>query len=378
MIEKSGFDFLEEEKLNSNAEESLKREISELSKSGYQLLKENNITDAEITFMKILEKDPENNYAFVGLGDATRKKKDYKTAIDYYQKCLEKYPDNNYALFGLADCYKSMNQYKLAIAIWEQYLKHDDKNITVLTRIADAYRKVRNFSKSKELYLQVLEMEENNAYALIGLGHLHFDFKFYTETQYYLKKMLEINEHVDIRVLTTLGNCHRKLKTFEQGVPYFQRALEIEPRNFYALFGIANCYRGLNMHKEALENWLTILQFDPNNKVILTRAGDSYRNLDELDLAEDYYKKALNIEFDVYAILGLALINKSKGKYSDAVESLEALLKHDSKNYRLYVELLDCYTQLKDKTKITEILAEYQRNGLKTSYISQYLDNLDS
>ncbi len=99
-----------------------------------------------------------------------------------------KYPDNNYALFGLADCYKSLNQYKLAIAIWEQYLKHDDKNITVLTRIADAYRKVRNFSKSKELYLQVLEMEENNAYALIGLGHLHFDFKFYAETQYYLKK----------------------------------------------------------------------------------------------------------------------------------------------------------------------------------------------
>ncbi len=47
------------------------------------------------------------------------------------------------------------------------------------------------------------------------------------------------------------------------------------------------------MHTEALESWLKILKFDPNNKVILTRAGDSYRNLEELDLAEDYYKKSL-------------------------------------------------------------------------------------
>ncbi len=74
MMDKSELDFLDDEKSSSIAEDSLKREISELSKSGYQLLKENNIADAEVTFRKILEKDPENNYAFVGLGDATRKK----------------------------------------------------------------------------------------------------------------------------------------------------------------------------------------------------------------------------------------------------------------------------------------------------------------
>ncbi len=375
-MDKIDFDFFDLPDSVQSDDDNLKREISELSKSGYQLLKDDNIVDAEVTFNKILEKDPQNNYAFVGLGDAARKRKSYKTAIDYYQRCLEKYPDNNYALFGLADCYKSMNQYKLAIAIWEQYLKHDDKNITVLTRIADAYRKVHNFTKSKEIYTRVLEMDENNAYALIGLGHLHFDFKFYDEAQYYLKKMIEISDDVDIRVLTTLGNCHRKLKTYDQGIYYFSKALELESSNFYALFGIANCYRGLNLHREALENWLKILEFDPNNKVILTRAGDSFRNLKDYDRAEEYYNKALNIEFDVYAIIGLAYINKTKGKYRDAIESLEALIKHDPKNYRLYSELIDCYIQVKDKKKITEILAEYQRNGLKTSYISNILEKL--
>ncbi|HPM72297.1 MAG TPA: tetratricopeptide repeat protein, partial [Spirochaetales bacterium] len=113
-------------------------EIAELSKKGYQYLKENRISDAERNFRKILEEDPENNYALVGLGDAARKRSSHRDAVDYYKKCLIYHPGNNYALFGLADCYKALNQYQKAIEIWEQYLLHDNKNITVLTRIADA------------------------------------------------------------------------------------------------------------------------------------------------------------------------------------------------------------------------------------------------
>ena len=45
-----------------------------MSKKGYQYLKENRVRDAEAAFAKILESDPENNYALVGLGDAARKR----------------------------------------------------------------------------------------------------------------------------------------------------------------------------------------------------------------------------------------------------------------------------------------------------------------
>ena len=48
-------------------------EIAELSKKGYQYLKENRIEEAEECFARILERDRENNYALVGLGDAARK-----------------------------------------------------------------------------------------------------------------------------------------------------------------------------------------------------------------------------------------------------------------------------------------------------------------
>jgi len=263
-------------------------EIAELSKKGYQYLKENRVAEAERNFKKILDNDPENNYALVGLGDAARKKGAHREAVDYYKKCLIYHPGNNYALFGLADCYKALNQYQKAIEIWEQYLLHDNKNITVLTRIADAYRKVRDFRKSKAIYLRVLEMESDNPYALIGLGHLHYDFKEYRDALHYWQRMVDAQgDLVDIRVLTSIGNCYRKLKQFDIGVPYFEKALAKEPENFYALFGLADCYRGIGEPQRSLDYWNRILDKDPRNKVILTRAGDAYRSMDQFDQAQE-------------------------------------------------------------------------------------------
>ncbi|MBP7095411.1 MAG: tetratricopeptide repeat protein [Spirochaetia bacterium] len=352
-------------------------EISELSKKGYQYLKENRIRDAEQSFARILETDPENNYALVGLGDAARKRGAHRDAIDYYKKCLVYHPGNNYALFGLADCFKALNQYQKAIEIWEQYLLHDNRNITVLTRVADAYRKVRDFRKSKAIYLRVLEMEESNPYALIGLGHLHYDFKEYREALGFWQRMVDMQgEGVDIRVLTSIGNCHRKLKQFEQGVEYFEKALKKEPDNFYALFGLADCYRGIGQSGRSLDYWNGILAQDPKNKVILTRAGDAYRAMNDYEMATDYYERALNIEFDVYAVLGLAVIARMQGRVGEAIESLRRLIQNDPKNYRLSLELAHCYLAQNERQKAIDALQDFQRLGIRNSYVQELLTKI--
>lgn len=365
----------QEEEIKIDSQSS---EISDLSKEGYQLLKENRINEAKDAFTKILALEDNNNYALVGLGDSERKQNHFKEAIEYYEKCLSYHPSNNYALFGLADCYKALNQYNKAIKIWEQYLVHDDRNITVLTRVADAYRKIRDFKKSKQLYLSVLDMEENNAYALIGLGHLHYDFKEYRDALYYWTKMLELNESaVDIRVLTSIGNCHRKLKTFDKGIIYFERALTLDPNNFYALFGLADCYRGMNQQYRSIEYWNRILEMDPHNKVILTRAGDAYRNTGDYKTAAEYYNKAMDIDFDIYAALGLALICKGEGRYQEAVDRLSALIRDDPKNYRPYLDLADCYLKMNQKASAISCLRDFQKQGMRSQAVNDMIASIE-
>ncbi len=358
---------------NKQAEDAL----SELSKKAYSYLKENKTHDAEQMFNEILSMSASNNYALVGLGDLERKRRNFNKALEYYSTCLESHPENNYALFGLADSYRALKKLNLAIPVWEQYLQMDEKNVSVLTRVADAYRKTHNLEKSKEVYLRVLDIEEENAYALIGLGNLFYDFKDFKTALYYWSRMLDITEGTgDIRVLTSIGNCHKKLKAYDQGIHYFKEALKAEKNNFYALFGLADCYRGKNDHQQSVECWNRILEFDPNNKVILTRAGDAYRNIGDIDNALHCYNRAIDIEYDVYAIFGLALITKQQGKYEDAIISFNRLMQSNFNNYRLYIELAECYLSLNQKGYAIDILKAASDSGARNSDISEMLKRL--
>jgi tetratricopeptide (TPR) repeat protein len=96
----------------------------------------------------------------------------------------------------------------------------------------------------------------------------------------------------------------------------------------------------------------------------------------DYDKAESYYKSALNIEFDEYAILGLALISKLRGNYDTAIESLKGLLKNDVKNHRLYTEIADCWLRLGDKSKAIETLNDFQQLGIRNSYVNEMLADI--
>ena len=153
--------------------------LLELSKKGYQLLRENSLPQARDCFNKILETDDTNSFALVGLGDIYKRYRDFNKAIHYYELCLRRYPENNYALFGAAECYKNLEYYNKAIELWERYLQFDRNNASGISREADCYRKLRNFNKAKDLYEKVLQLKQDNPYAIIGLGHLYYDFKDY-------------------------------------------------------------------------------------------------------------------------------------------------------------------------------------------------------
>lgn len=341
-----------------------KERLALLSQQGYQYIRENMTREAQACFKEVLESEPDNNYALVGMGDLERKDRNFESAVSFYKQCLEHYPENNYALFGLAESYRAMKQYNRAVEVWERYLKHDSENVTVLTRVADAYRKARVFDRSRDLYKQVLDIEPENNYALIGMGHLHYDFHDYQSAQHYWERMYEKSgDAVDIRVLTSLGNCHRKMRTFSQGVQYFELALAREPDNFFALYGLADCYRGMQQPEKSLAYWQRILELDSTNKVILTRIGDAYRAMDNLVQAEDHYRRALNVQYDSYAILGLAIIHRKKKQHGEAITALESLLESEPENGRAALELSGCY---EDQRRIPEALAVLSRYVQRT------------
>jgi tetratricopeptide (TPR) repeat protein len=132
----------------------------------------------------------------------------------------------------------------------------------------------------------------------------------------------------------------------------------------------------MNQQELSLEYWNKILEQDPKNKVILTRAGDAYRSTGDFDGAVEYYQRALNIEFDTYAVMGLAVVSKAQKKFDEASESLRRLIQQDPRNYRLYIELSDCRMKKGEKREAVEILEEFQRQGIKNNTVNDLLEKI--
>ncbi|MBR1911479.1 MAG: tetratricopeptide repeat protein, partial [Treponema sp.] len=128
----------------------------------------------------------------------------------------------------------------------------------------------------------------------------------------------------------------------------------------------------------SIEYWNKILLLDPHNKVILTRAGDAYRNTGDYATATSYYNRAMDIDFDIYAALGLALICKGEGKYEVAIVRLSRLIRDDQKIYRLYIDLADCHLKLNQKQKAIEVLQSFQKLNIRSQAINEMLDKLQS
>ena len=220
-------------------------------------------------------------------------------------------------------------------------IESDTQKIADISKTGYQMLKDNMVSEAIDCFTRILLIDENNNYALVGMG-----------------------------------DATRKMGSVREAVKYYQRCLDYHPGNNYALFGLADCYRGLSQFEESLKYWNLILNDDPRNKMILTRAADAYRNLNDYDNAKTFYEKALNIEYDAYAVMGLAIISKIQEKYDEAIISFKRLIQQDNKNFRLYIELAECYIKINDKRKASETLEDFQKLGIKNSLITEMLVNL--
>ena len=65
-------------------------------------------------------------------------------------------------------------------------------------------------------------------------------------------------------------------------------------------------------------------------------------------------------------------------KYDEAIERLSALIRENQKNYRLYIDLADCYLKNNQKEKAVECLKDFHKTGMKSQAISEMLSKIMS
>lgn len=243
------------------------------------------------------------------------------------------------------------NKTNEAINLVEQELIKNNDNPVLYSILGELYEQV-DFNKSIEAYKKGLSLFPDNSYLLIGIGFVYYNKNHFSEALPYFK-LAWFNDPMNIRLITAIGNILRNLKDYSKAEKFYRLATTLEKENVFALFGLADCYRGMNLHSKALEIWLQLAQIEPENKIFLTRIGDAYRMLKEYDKALSFYERAINIEYDFYAYLGIALTYEQMGNIPKSIEIFNNIENHENNNSRFYYEYIKfCQrNSMKDKAK---------------------------
>ncbi len=127
-----------------------------------------------------------------------------------------------------------------------------------------------------------------------------------------------------------LGEAARKSKDFDGAIPHYRNALDMEPSNAMALWGLADACRGVNRIRESVDLLVRLLELRPEDGRAHTRLADAYKRIGQRDDAVTHYRRAIALDpRNRYALMGLGDLYHKEHRQEETLACWEALLALD-------------------------------------------------
>lgn len=187
-------------------------------------------------------------------------KGEYDSVIYLSNKLIEKDSLEPYAFYYLGKAYQERFKYVDAEIAFKKAFNQDSTNIVFQNGLAETYESLGKDEDAIDIYY----------------------------TQYLI-------DTLNISPIINLANIFRKNREFGTAIHYYQKALEIDPNNYYYNKSIAFCFDQINMVTPAIlyyQKAIEINPYDINVHIILANILNGERRFKE---AIDICKKGLEI-----------------------------------------------------------------------------------
>ncbi len=339
----------------------------------------NNYDEALADVRRGLQIEPNNFTMLIALGDISRTKKDYQTALAAYKKAAQinqtsgdilyftaesaagagdaqeqgtaaaaaikkgtKYVGEAYYLVG--DSLQKSGKTKEALEAYQQALASKDNIYNVYRAMADIYRNQSRYKEAIDISLKGLRFFPND-------GNINTDLSWYYSLDNSHFKAIQAAQSA-IGVLpeqslayTNLCRAYNDTKQFPLAINACNKALEISPNDGETNFYLGFAYASTNKPNEAAKYYQKAVkgleEFTRNNPEYsdgFYLLGNAYTSNSEYKKAVDAYKKCLELS-----------PRFSKARYN--LGSLYKFLKEDDLARQQYTALLDLDANLAAKLK---------------------------
>jgi tetratricopeptide (TPR) repeat protein len=191
----------------------LRKRIENMEKSSGKPMTEQEIKDSIEKYYDDIEEIQKKTMQiaiwYKMLGTRMLDKKEYGTALEYFQKALEITPDNSVLYFYAGECAAFLGNASLDISATGNLEKRQNY-----------------YLMAEDAYLKALAIDEKYVYALLGIGILYsYQMENSEAAIPYLEKLLTIDKK-NIDAMFVLARCYYLTKQYDMAVSYYDLIID--------------------------------------------------------------------------------------------------------------------------------------------------------
>lgn len=273
------------------------------------------------------------------------------TAYDYYLRGLD--------FLERPSLYENVDE---AIKNFSTALVHDTDFSLANIGICRAFWKryeitgsARWINDAEDSCLRGLAQDSKSTEAFRTLGAIYRDTGRYDEAVRYLEKgqLLDGN---DSSLLITLASTYYQMGDKARAEKIYRELLIDAPKNWMAYDGYGHYLMMNGRYEEAIKNYQKSLEYNPFNSFALSNMANIFFYKNEVNLAIETYQKSIDIEPSAHVFANMGTIYYLIGRFDKAVSFYNDAIKMQPDNYQYIVYLADSYRHLKEKNLLIQDL----------------------
>ena len=244
------------------------------------------------SFENAITLDPKMALAYHNLGKLWQQQGNYPQAIDCYRQVIALEPQNILAHSHCSDAEQRLGNLPATLDLWRQIIRLKPNFVTSYCRRVLKSEPEDLLDETKiscARFLQtLLQKEDSLAYHHLGktyhqMGDVLFEFKGVNQAETYYQKALQIQPK-EIELYLKLGNCLAKQERLEAAIAIYQMGLTLEPGHPQICFQLGKVLERTEEAEQAIDCYEAVLSQKMNDTSHWQNLPRLFKNEDNLSL----------------------------------------------------------------------------------------------
>jgi len=260
---------------------------------------------------------------------------DYEAALRDYQKAKKLSPKDPRILYHIGRTYRTMGWLAHAEKWLYRSIRKERHCVQAWNSLCRIHLERQRNDLARQAMGNALAINPRDWGIYFTLADHHLNLGQVDRARAVLMDVLDLEPRrvIAAEIHNYLGYLLFHEDRYEEAVPRFKRALELNPQLSVALFNLGNIHYRRKDMDQAVKCYRKALKTDPRQSGAATQLGLAYLEQGKVDPARRPLERALKVDpGDYWAHLGLSEYHRRKRRPEKAVEHAEAALAIEPKN----------------------------------------------